>query len=77
MKKLIFAGGLEKRARPLTCSEVKQLIPVASKPVRFYAIESLVEAGIKEIGIYDRKGSWANAICDSEVGQLLPKSGAW
>ena len=47
----MLAGGLGKRARPLTHTEVKQLIPVANKPVIFYGIESLVESGITEIGI--------------------------
>jgi len=30
-------------------SQQKQLIPVANKPVLFYAIEDVIEAGIHEI----------------------------
>ncbi len=51
MKALITAGGRGTRMRPLTFSTNKHFIPLANKPLLFYAIENVAAAGIKEIGI--------------------------
>ena len=51
LKGLILAGGAGTRLRPLTHSSAKQLVPVANKPVLFYGIEAMRDAGIDDITI--------------------------
>jgi glucose-1-phosphate thymidylyltransferase len=51
VKALILAGGSGTRLRPITHTSAKQLVPVAGKPILFYGLESMADAGIKDVGI--------------------------
>ncbi len=51
MKALVLAGGRGTRLRPITHTSAKQLVPVANKPVLFYGLEAIRDAGIREVGI--------------------------
>src|SRR3981081_4851626 len=51
LKGLILWGGKAPRLRPTPHTSAKQLVPVANKPVLFYGIEAMAEAGIEEVGI--------------------------
>lgn len=51
LKGVVLAGGKGTRLRPITYTSTKQLVPVAGKPILFYVLENLAEAGIKDIGI--------------------------
>src|SRR5438105_7519776 len=49
MKGIVLAGGLGTRLNPLTKVTNKHLLPVYNRPMIYYPIQTLVDAGISEI----------------------------
>lgn len=72
MKGIILAGGRATRLRPLTLVTSKQLLPVYNKPMIYYPLQTLLDAGIKDILIIiapDYSGQFLNLLGDgSEFG---------
>jgi len=51
MKALVLSGGAGTRLRPITHTSAKQLVPVGNKPVLFYGLEAIRDAGVVDVGI--------------------------
>jgi glucose-1-phosphate thymidylyltransferase len=51
LKGVVLAGGLGSRLRPLTSVTNKHLLPVFDRPMIYYPIQTLVNAGINDIMI--------------------------
>ena len=51
MRGLILAAGLGTRLKPLTGARSKPLVPVANKPLIHYPLESLLTAGVADVGL--------------------------
>lgn len=49
MKGVVLAGGLGTRLRPLTSITNKHLLPVYDRPMIFYPLQTLADAGIKDV----------------------------
>ena len=73
MKGIILAGGTGTRLLPLTAITSKQLLPVYDRPMIFYPINTLIQAGIKEILLIvspDHSGHFLNLL-----GSMFQKFG--
>lgn len=51
MKGVVLAGGLGSRLNPLTAVTNKHLLPIYNRPMIYYPIQTLVDAGITDIMI--------------------------
>jgi glucose-1-phosphate thymidylyltransferase len=69
VKGLILSGGAGTRLRPITHTSAKQLVPVANKPILFFGLEDMAEAGITEVGIIvgDTRAEIADAVGDGSA----------
>lgn len=69
MKGVILAGGLATRLRPLTLVTNKHLLPIYNKPMIYYPLEAMRDAGIKEVLITTsphHAGDFANLLSSGE-----------
>ena len=66
MKGILLHGGSGTRLRPLTYTDVKQLLPIAGKPISEYALENMIDIVIKEINIV------IGSIGGEETSNFLP-----
>ncbi|OIO18301.1 MAG: glucose-1-phosphate thymidylyltransferase [Candidatus Magasanikbacteria bacterium CG1_02_32_51] len=69
-KAILTGGGRATRLHPITTTINKHLLPLANKPMIFYAIEKAVEAGIEEIFINTNPG-------EKDLENFIGDGGHW
>ncbi|MBI3335444.1 MAG: NTP transferase domain-containing protein [Candidatus Portnoybacteria bacterium] len=65
MKGVILAGGKATRLRPLTLVTNKHLLPIYNKPLIYYPLEAMVQAGLRDVLIItgpDHAGHFLNLL---------------
>lgn len=70
VRALVLAGGAGSRLRPITHTQAKQLIPVATVPILFHVLGQIRDAGLVDVGI-------VTGATDAEVRAAVGDGSAW
>lgn len=71
MRGIILAGGLGKRLYPLTSVTNKHLLPIFDRPMIYYPLQTLLDAGIKDVMIVTGGNNAGDFLCLLGSGKEL------